>query len=325
MHLLQRTTDLQRSRPEIALALDCAGVTGVRRSVRVGAAGEPCSATIDAYVDLAASSRGVHMSRFHEVVAEAIDETVAATGVVAIDRLAASIAATLVDRQDGHQAAVSIHAPAQVADHAPASGLATVEPYDLVGLAAVDLAQGTARRALGVTATGMNACPCAQQLVREQARDDLQQAGFDAAQIERILEVVPVASHNQRGTATLVVGTEVDLDPLQLLDVVWGSMSARTRELLKRDDELAVVVCAHSNPMFVEDGVRAMLADCVARDWGLADGDIVQARLRNSESIHAHDVFAERVAPVGDLRRELAGGAVDARPAASIEAWLRGA
>jgi GTP cyclohydrolase I/GTP cyclohydrolase-4 len=40
---------------------------------------------------------------------------------------------------------------------------------------------------------------------------------------------------------------------------------------------------------------------------GLADDDFVHSRQLNLETIHRHDVLAERSATVGELREELAG------------------
>lgn len=324
MSIAPHATDLQQARPAVSLALDAAGVTGVRRLVHGGA----YAATIDAHVDLGPSRRGVHMSRFHEVVTEAIDATIAGDRAATPDVLAADIAAAVAERQGGQRAAVSITALAQAQDRTPESDLLTLETFEVLGRAAVDVEAGTARRALGVRAVGMNACPCAQELVRGQARTALEAAGFDGAQVERILDVVPVATHNQRGTGTLLVGTRARLDPLDLLAVVHAAMSARIHELLKRGDELAVVATAHANPMFVEDGVRELVAGALASGWSLHDDDMVSARLVNLESIHAHDVFAERTGLVGDLRRELSGDAPeragDGSHHLTVDAWLHG-
>ena len=60
---------------------------------------------------------------------------------------------------------------------------------------------------VGVEAVGINACPCAQGLVRGRASERLLEAGFDDDDVERILQLVPIATHNQRGQGTLLVGT----------------------------------------------------------------------------------------------------------------------
>ena len=76
----------------------------------------------------------------------------------------------------------------------------------LIGIAAAS--RTATRRVVGVEATGINACPCAQGLVRAEAAERLAEAGFQEGDVERILELVPLATHNQRGRGTLFLGTE---------------------------------------------------------------------------------------------------------------------
>ena len=82
-------------------------------------------------------------------------------------------------------------------------------------------------------------------------------------------------------------------------------MSAPIYELLKRPDELFVVEHAHLQPRFVEDSVRLSLKGALDAMPELADGDFLFARQINFETIHAHDVLAEREGTVG----RAAGGA----------------
>ena len=164
------------------------------------------------------------------------------------------------------------------------------------------------RRVVGVEATGINACPCAQGLVRGRAHERLLDAGFGDDDVERILDLVPLATHNQRGRGTLLVGTETPVDAVDLVDVVERSMSAPVYELLKRPDELFVVEHAHLQPRFVEDSVRHALRDALDTLPQLEDGDFLLSKQVNFETIHVHDVVAERFGTVGELRGELATG-----------------
>ena len=93
----------------------------------------------------------------------------------------------------------------------------------------------------------------------------------------------------------------------QLVEIVEGSMSAPVW-LLKRPDELFVVEHAHLQPRFVEDSVRLALKGVLDAYPGLADDDFVFSRQVNLETIHTHDVLAERYGTVGELRRELERG-----------------
>ncbi len=299
--------DLQASTPEIGLALSNAGVRGVQKAVRIrrGNAETVMAAVIDCTVDLAADQKGVHMSRFPELFEEAIDVVVGREALL-VETLAEHIASRVVERQDALRAETWIRAQWPVRRRTPVTGLSTQEMVTLCGIAAASRTR--ARRVVGVEATGINACPCAQGLVRNHAGERLLEAGFDAGDVERILELVPIATHNQRGRATLFVGTENDLDAELLVGIAERSMSAPIYDLLKRPDELFVVEHAHLQPRFVEDSVRHALRDALDTLPELADDDFLLARQVNFETIHTHDVVAERYGTVGELRNELAGG-----------------
>ena len=177
----------------------------------------------------------------------------------------------------------------------------------LCGIAAASPDNGT-RRVVGVEANGINACPCAQGLVRGRASERLLEAGFDDGDVKRILELVPIATHNQRGRGTLYVGSDHPVNAEQLATIVEGSMSSPIYELLKRPDELFVVEHAHLQPRFVEDSVRISLQSALERYAELEDVDFLLARQLNFETIHSHEVLAERYGTVGELRAELESG-----------------
>ena len=201
----------------------------------------------------------------------------------------------------------------------PVTALRTQEMVSLIGLAAAS--EERTRRLVGVEATGINACPCAQGLVRERAAERLGEAGFAELDIERILELVPLATHNQRGLGTLFVGSDAPLNAEQLVLIVEGSMSSPVYELLKRPDELFVVEHAHLQPRFVEDSVRIALRDTLTAYPGLGDDDFLLARQVNLETIHTHDVVAERYGTAGELRTELEGGE-PAKRHTELREWL---
>ena len=202
----------------------------------------------------------------------------------------------------------------------PVTGLSTQEMVTLIGIAAAS--RERTRRVVGVEATGINACPCAQGLVRDSATERLLEAGFGEHDVERILELVPLATHNQRGRGTLLVGTDLAVDAVELVGVVERSMSAPVYELLKRPDELFVVEHAHLRPRFVEDSVRVALKDALETYPDLAGDDFLFSQQVNLETIHTHDVLAERAGTVGELRRELAGEVVLDHTV--LDSWLAG-
>jgi GTP cyclohydrolase-4 len=311
--------DLQASKPEVRLGLSRAGVTGVSKAIRIryGELEKLIAAEIECTVDLDPAQKGVHMSRFPELFEEVIEHVVLKEAFL-IEELAAHIAAEIVERQGAGRAEARIMARYPIERRTPVTDLATQAMLGLIGIAAAS--DAGVRRVVGVEATGINACPCAQGLVREQATDRLLEAGFRAGDVERILELVPLATHNQRGRGTLFVGSETRVNAEQLGEIVEASMSAPVYELLKRPDELFVVEHAHLQPRFVEDSVRLALQGTLDAYPALADTDFLFSRQVNLETIHTHDVVAERYGTVGELRAELNGG----EPAAHTELrqWL---
>jgi GTP cyclohydrolase IV len=300
------TPDLQAARSEVPLALSRAGVGGLQKAIRIryGETEKLIAAEIECTVDLEPARKGVHMSRFPELFEEAIEEVVIGEALL-VENLAEHIAAHIVDRQRALRAEVKIVARYPLERETPVTGLPTQEMVSLIGLAAAS-ADHT-RRIVGVEAAGINACPCAQGLVRERAAERLGEACFDELDVERILELVPLATHNQRGRGTLFIGTESTVNAEELVRIVEGSMSSPVYELLKRPDELFVVEHAHLQPRFVEDSVRISLRDAVEAYPQLEDGDFLLARQVNLETIHSHDVIAERYGTAGELRAELDG------------------
>jgi GTP cyclohydrolase I/GTP cyclohydrolase-4 len=165
----------------------------------------------------------------------------------------------------------------------------------------------------------MTACPCAQELIAARARERLTAEDFTSEQIDVILEQVPVATHNQRGLATLNVGLTEDstaeIDAEVLLRIAESSMSSEIYELMKRSDE------AHMRPRFVEDCVREMIAGVVGELAFLDGSCFISARQENLETIHQHNVVAERHGLLAELRSEIATGARVAHQT-TLEEWL---
>jgi GTP cyclohydrolase I/GTP cyclohydrolase-4 len=321
---MAKLEDLQASVPEVAIGLSRAGVTGVQKAVRIGRGRREklIAATIDCTVDLDPSQKGVHMSRFPELFEEAIEGVVEDEAFL-VEDLAEHVARRIVQRQGALLAEVRIQARYPYGRRTPVTGLSTQEMVSLIGIAAAS--QNGVRRVVGVEAVGINACPCAQGLVRGSASDRLLEAGFDAGDVERILELVPLATHNQRGLGTLYIGSSSRVNAERLVELVEASMSSPIYELLKRPDELFVVEHAHLQPRFVEDSVRVALKSVLEELPTLANEDFVLSRQLNFETIHAHEVVAERYGTIGELRAELDGGGHGPLRHTELRDWLRAA
>src|SRR3954465_12626943 len=170
--------DVQAQRPTVHVSLSRVGVTGVEKVIRISREDheELYWAKLECFVDLGPKQKGAHMSRFEEVVNDAIGEVILGGAAVRAEPLAARIAETVRERQDAQRAEVTIEARYPEHKPAPVSGILTQELYTLLGRAVASEA-GT-RRVVGVRAQGMTACPCAQQLVAGASRERLIADGF---------------------------------------------------------------------------------------------------------------------------------------------------
>ena len=317
--------DVQARVPRVQLGLSRVGVTDVEKVIRMRQNGSEqlFSARLECVVELGPDQKGAHMSRFEEVVNEAIGEVVLGESAFKVETLADHIAQLVRTRQGARRAEVNVEARFPEHKPAPVSGIQTQELYTLHG-SAICTDAGT-RRLIGVTAQGMTACPCAQELITASSRERLEAEGFDDESIERIFEAVPVATHNQRGLGTLLIGCteqcDDDIDAATLLAIVEHAMSSEIYELMKRSDEARVVEKAHRRPRFVEDCVREMIRGTVDAFGMIDDRAFVTARQVNLETIHQHNVIAERYGTFGEIRRELESG-IQPDVHTSRRAWL---
>ncbi len=317
--------DVQARAPLIPISLSRVGVTGVEKIIRLRQEGteQLFSARFECVVDLGADQKGAHMSRFEETVNEAIGQVVLGEVPFKAETLAEHIAALVRERQRAQRAEVTVNARFPEHKSAPVSGITTQEIYTLHG-SAVCTELGT-RRLVGVTAQGMTACPCAQELVAQSAGERLRGEGFSDDETERILAAVPVATHNQRGLGTLHIGcTELCQDEIEastLLAIVEASMSTEIYELMKRVDEAQVVEKAHRRSRFVEDCVREMIRGVIEAFPNLDDRAFVSASQVNLETIHQHNVVAERFGTLKEIRDEYESG-VPSAIHTSRRAWL---
>ena len=266
------------------------------------------------------------MSRFEEVVNDAIGEVVLGESALRAETLAQHIAEKVRDRQGARRAEVHIEARYPEHKPAPESGIVTQEIYSLLGVA-VASEIGT-RRLVGVRAQGMTACPCAQTLVegalaRAAARRTASRRTRSSASSRRSPSPRTTSAGSARCTSAARRTATPTSTPQALLAIVEDSMSSEIYELMKRSDEGAVVEKAHRRPRFVEDCVREMVRGVVDRFPILTERHFISARQENLETIHQHNVTAERFGLLGEIRRELQTGEHSAHHV-SMREWLDG-
>ena len=287
--------DLQYGKGDAEYKLTRVGVKGVRKPILVqrdgisGTLNNILNCSIDIFVDLPGNQKGSHMSRNVEVLNEIVDASIA-NPITAIEDVAADICRKLmVHHEYAQEGEVSIEAEYFRASKTPL-GKNTFESYTLLAGGHIER-DGELTKMVGVTVTGMTACPCGQQTVTEMLEIESEH---------------PVMTHNQRNVCTLMVymPENVSVEANELIDIVEASFSSPTYELLKRPDEGQVIINAHRNTKFVEDVVRAVLDNFVKRYTDLPDEVFIDVISDSEESIHKHDAYAEREATLGELRQE---------------------
>ncbi len=314
--------DIQQTRPTIHAGLSRAGVTGLHRIVRITRGGQEhlFYADMDLFVDLDSKHVGTHMSRFSDVLEEVVDE-ITFEKSPSIETLAERVARQIIARQQAVRSEVHVRAVYPMEKISPISGRKMQELYTLIGIAVCTSERS--KHIVGAEADGMTVCPCSQDMVREYSKERLLEQGFSSDEANRALSEIPIASHNQRGRGTVMVGSGEEVRAEDLVGIIENSMSSETYDLLKRPDELFVVTKAHRNAAFVEDVVREMLQSVVDIYSGLPDSTFILARQVNFESIHKHDAFAERYGTLGEIRSEILTGSHLAKHT-SLQEWLDG-
>jgi len=296
--------DLQAGAPEVPIPLSWVGVGDLERVVLfdtpVGRV--YCPVRVWLGVRLGAGRRGVHASRF----GEALDDTLkGAAGGLSPDALAAALAAEVARRQEAEAGHVRLTVRYPLS--AGAFGTVTAEAR---------FRGGRLRTGLGVEVVGMTVCPCGLELVGQYSRRRLGAAGSSGA--DDLVNLLPLASHAQRGRLSLFLGAEGLPAPERLADLAQAALSAETADTLKRPEELLTILKGHRRARFAEDVVRDLLARVGRELVDLPDSAYVEVRLVNEESIHPHDITVTWAGTMGALRGGVLGSV-------SRESWFDGA
>ncbi len=309
---MERLPDVQACHPEYPINLTRVGVTGVKKLVKVERSGERPIVLIsnfEVFVDLPSDRKGANLSRNTEAIDEVLEEEISKP-VYEIEELCGKIALRLLELHEyATRAEVKMKSEYIVKRQTPATKVNCQEVVDIFAEAmATSGSPPHVRKLVGAEVVGTTACPCAQEIVREQMRRELIGMGLREDEVESFVSRIPVATHNQRGRGSISIEVRdrkcVSID--RIIKIIEESMSSKVYGLLKRPDEALVVSRAHRNPMFVEDCVRTMAQKVVSVFTDLPDDARVTLKQINEESIHRHNAFAERVAMMGELRAELA-------------------
>ncbi len=305
--------DVQACVPDYPINLTRVGVTGVKKLVKVERGGDErpivLISSFEVFVDLPSDRKGANLSRNFEVIDEVLEEAINRP-VYEIEELCGEIAKRLLSRHEyASRAEVKMKSEYVVRRQTPFTKVTCQEVVDIFAEAVARSGPPAyLKKKVGAEVLGTTACPCAQEIMRDQVKEELAKLGVSEENAAVFAKRLPVATHNQRGRGSISIEVRdrrcVPID--RIIRIIEESMSSKVYGLLKRPDEAVVVARAHSNPKFVEDCVRTMAQKVVETFIDLPDDAAVTLKQINEESIHQHNAFAERVATMGELRAELA-------------------
>lgn len=308
--------DVQANKPKIPINLTRVGVTDVKKLVEIKRKDKRpivLISTFDIFVDLPSDRKGANLSRNFEAIDEVLEKAVNLP-VYEIEELCSDVARSLLNRHEyATRAEVIMRSEYVLKRESPSTKMDCQEVVDIFAESIAIRGESDfikVNKLIGAEVMGMTACPCAQEIMREKAQNELLTLGIDEKTVATFLHKVPMATHNQRGRGiiSVEVGGDIDVSLEVIIEIIENSMSTSIFELLKRSDEAVVVEKAHNNPKFVEDCVRTMAKNVVQTFTHLPDEAVITIKQINEESIHRHNAFAERVASIGDLRTEITQG-----------------
>lgn len=256
--------DLQTSIVARPLRIDAVGISHLRHPIVVldrSLAKQETVADITMSVDLEASRRGAHLSRFLEVLDGAAGELTIRTAGAILDTLRSRLGSTT--------ASVEASFPFFIEKRAPVTGARGL--LDVNCRFAFGASGSESTFVLTVVVPVTTLCPCSQA-------------------------VSDYGAHNQRCYATIAVELNPVEDPTDdqivwiedLVSLAERHASAPIYPTLKREDERFVTMQAFDNPAFVEDLARGIALELgedprIRRSFVEASSD---------ESIHNHRAFA---------------------------------
>ncbi|MDR2624257.1 MAG: GTP cyclohydrolase MptA [Methanobrevibacter sp.] len=303
--------DTQGNSPRIPIHLTRVGVSGVKKLIKIGRCDKRpivLLPTFNAFLDLPSNQKGIHMSRNLEAISDVVEEVVENESVE-VESLCANIVNKLMAKHEyAEMAEVSMKSDFMFIRKSPVTQNKSQEMAKIIAKAVGYKKDGrvTIRKSIGAEVIGMTVCPCAQESVKETDRRKLLEF-LDEEAVEKVINTVTFASHNQRGIGTIIIEIPENqtVNGEDIIKIIEDSMSSNVCEILKRPDENAVVMEAHDNPYFVEDCVRNMVEKIIQQYSHLPDDTLVTVRQVNEESIHRHNAFAEKIATMETLKSEL--------------------
>lgn len=298
MYMYTDLPDVQSERPRIRLRINRVGLINVR--IPLGVMGRPDgyvlqNSVFSVFVNLPAEQRGIHASRSYESIYEVLSS--AAWKTARLEDVSKYIVEKLLEKhQYSDWAEGNFKADLYRTVKSPMTKKDSLERLRIRAGATGWRKNDSIlyRRHIGVTVSGITACPCAQEMIRK-----------IWSQEEQTSREAPIATHMQRTFASVdlkLVGDET-VCLLALGNIIRTCLSAPTYELLKRADEAYLVLDAVKNPVFVEDAVRIIAMRIADSFPNLNPNTEVRIVVKSVESIHNHDFAATLKTTLQEIKK----------------------
>ena len=306
--------DIQNSKSDYSFYLNKVGIKDIVKRVDIVKASEKLcfTAKFCAYVDLPRDLKGIHMSRNPQTIQDVLNE-VSFKPISHIEDLMRKFSTNLLEKHE-YATIAEVSCDGTIVIEIPNERTGKQQkahPIQAKSISIKDKNKIKTKVLIGISAYGINACPCAKDLMKDYANEIITERkdkhGLNDENIQSILEVMPLATHSQRSRGTLILEIPEDknVDLIKIIEIIEGSLSAKVFDVLKRVDEARLVRLAHLNPKFVEDSCREMAFKTINEFTDFPDDCEVTFIIESFESIHTHDAYAEKHTTFKNLRNEL--------------------
>jgi GTP cyclohydrolase-4 len=291
--------DVQSEVPKIRLKINRVGLINVRIPLEVIGRSDGYvlqNSVFSVFVNLPANQRGIHASRSYESIYEVLSSTTWKTAK--LEDISKYIVEKLLEKHEySDWAEGNFRAELYRTVKSPVTRKDSLERFMIRAGATGWRKENkiTSQRHIGVTVSGITACPCAQEMIKK----------IITIRGEQASRRTPIATHMQRTFASVdlrLVGDE-SVDLVELGDIVKTCLSAPTYDLLKRADEAYLVMDAVKNPVFVEDAVRIIALRIAESFPRLSPRTEVKIVVKSVESIHNHDFAAKLKTNLEEIRK----------------------
>ncbi|MFW9946169.1 MAG: GTP cyclohydrolase MptA [Candidatus Odinarchaeota archaeon] len=309
--------DLQESISTVDIPIDKVGIVGVEKKVDIIQENKKYSfyPKISALISLPSHKRGIHMSRTSETIEEIINEVIFKP-TPSVEVVGDRIARKLLQKHS-YTEKVEVKLEGKIIVQAKDDKQRTIQKaYNISSFVKAWKTQQKKidfNYYIGASAVGMTVCPCAKEMSQEYAEEIIKNRSdinIPDDTVQKLLNILPFSSHNQRSIGSIIVQIKDlnnhKIDVLDIIEIIEDSMSGKMQSVLKRPEEAKLVRSAHLKPLFAEDVIREMAKNFILRKFpNLEDDFKVIFKIESFESIHPHNVYAELVTTIGDLKKNI--------------------